>query len=55
VTSNDPDAVAEAIQMLLEDPERRERMGKDAVSYIDEQHRWPILGTHVAEVIRKVC
>ena len=54
VTSNDPDAVAEAIQTLLKSPEQRERMGKDAISYIDEQHRWPILSTRAAEVLKGI-
>jgi glycosyltransferase involved in cell wall biosynthesis len=55
VRSNQPSAIAEGIQLLLEDPDRRERMGNDAVAYIDKQHRWPVLGERVGEVIRKVC
>ena len=54
VRSNQPAAIAEAIQLLMEDPDRRERMGNDAIDYIDKQHRWPILGERVGEIIRRV-
>lgn len=55
VVSNDPDAVARAIKYLLDAPEKREQMGRDAVSYIDSHHRWPLLGDRVSGTIKSVC
>ncbi|MDL0138586.1 glycosyltransferase family 4 protein [Halobacterium salinarum] len=55
VVSNDSDAVANAIRELLEAPDRRERMGQNAVSYIESQHRWSTLGNRVSDAIKAAC
>lgn len=55
VVSNDSDAVAAAIEELADDPQRREQMGNAAVSYIETNHRWPILSNRVAVVLDNVC
>lgn len=51
VVENEPRAIAMALSELLADPARREQMGRDAVTYIETEHRWPILGDRLTDVI----
>jgi glycosyltransferase involved in cell wall biosynthesis len=54
VVSNDPNNIATAIKELMSDPERREKMGNAAVTYIDTHHRWPLLGERVTSILSTV-
>lgn len=48
---NEPGAVLEAIEELLTDAEKRQRMGEQAVEYIDKYHRWDVLGMKVGSIL----
>jgi glycosyltransferase involved in cell wall biosynthesis len=54
VVSNDPDEIASTIQDLMSTPREREKMGDSAISYIEEHHRWPLLGERVNSVLQSV-
>ncbi|TKX48535.1 glycosyltransferase WbuB [Halorubrum sp. SD690R] len=54
VVSNDSDEIASTIQDLMSTPEERENMGNSAISYIEEHHRWPLLGERVKTVLQSV-
>ena len=49
---NDPEAIADALRTVLEDDERRARMGEAGVAFVEEHHRWPTLAKRVAPVLR---
>jgi len=55
VVPNEPESIAASIENLVDDPSKREQMGKAAISYIDTHHRWSILGERVAGVLRSAC
>lgn len=51
---NDPEAVAAAISRLAEDETLAEEMGDRGVTFIEREHRWPVLAERVTEVLRSV-
>lgn len=50
--ANDSEEIAAAIESLVENSNRRARYGKNGIEFIDENHRWPRLGSEVADVLR---
>ncbi len=48
---NEPEAVAEAVETLVTEPDRAREMGRNGVAYVDSEHRWPVLAERVATVL----
>ncbi|MFC6873762.1 glycosyltransferase family 4 protein [Halobellus marinus] len=54
VPMRDPDALQDAIETLLEDPETSRKMGKNAKQYVRENHSWNELVDSLEDVYKEV-
>jgi len=48
---NDSDAIAAAMEKILADPDRQQKMAENAVEYVNQHHRWPELSNQVGRII----
>jgi len=51
VPEDDPDALAGAVDALLQDPARRERMGRQAVQHAHQKFGWDVVGERTARAL----
>ncbi|MBU7043352.1 MAG: glycosyltransferase family 4 protein [Theionarchaea archaeon] len=54
VNPEDPQEVAEAIIMLLRDPQLRKEMGKHGRFYVERNHSWETVAQKVSDICRRV-
>lgn len=52
---NDPDAVAEALDALLDDERRRRRLGRSGREFVRNRYDWAAIGQHLSDAIRRVA
>jgi len=47
IPSRDPEAICDAVDMLVEDEQRRERLGRAAIEFMENTYRWERFGSQV--------
>src|SRR6185503_5052630 len=51
VTPGDPDSLARGIEALIDDPSRRERLGREARRLVIERHTWRMHTSRIIEAL----